>query len=137
MNPTVSGTHMYAYSEPTWSALDLSGYEVEATDGNIGSVDDATHEVGSGSLIVDTGPWIFGKKVMLPASFITRIDESDRRIWINLSKHQIENAPEFDDSALDNPTYRDELATYYSTAQPGGPLNRPAGPDYGAGDRGS
>ena len=74
----------YTYPESSWSTLDLSGYSVEATDGGIGKVDNDTNEVGSGSLIVDTGPWIFGKKVMIPAGVIARVDENDRCIWVNL-----------------------------------------------------
>jgi hypothetical protein len=126
---------IYTYPETSWSTLDLSGYSVEATDGDIGHVDNDTYEVGSGSLIVDTGPWIFGKKVMLPASVIARIDENERRIWVNLSKEQIQSAPEYDDSLLHDTAYRDELGTYYSNV-PGDTANRPAGPDYGKDDRG-
>ena len=137
MHRNVTVLDMYIYAEPRWSTLDLSGFSVEALDGAIGNVDEATHEVGSGSLIVDTGPWILGRKVMLPATFISRVDENDRRVWVNLSKDQIKNGPEFDESSLNNAAYRDELATYYSTIEPGGPFNRPAGPDYGKGDRGS
>lgn len=119
---------IYAYAEQSWSALDLTGYDVEATDGEIGSVDEATNELGSDSIVVDTGPWIFGKKVMLPAGVISRIDEEDRRIWVNLSKEQIKNAPEFDELRYTDAAYRDELGTYYTA-------NRPVGPDYGRDDR--
>ena len=38
---------------------------MEATDGSIGKVDEATSEGGSSYIVVDTGPWIFGKKVQL------------------------------------------------------------------------
>jgi hypothetical protein len=124
-------TNTYTYSDPTWSSLDLSGFSVEATDGGIGSVDETTYEVGADSLVVDTGPWIFGKKVMLPAGVISRIDENDRRIWVNLTKDQIQNAPEFDDSRFHDTTYRDELGTYYGSHV----ANRPAGPDFGKDDR--
>jgi len=134
MQRTITVVDMYIYAEPKWSTLDLSGFSLEALDGSVGKVDETTHEVGSGSLIVDTGSWIFGKKVMLPASFISRIDEIDRRVWVNLTRDQIKDSPECDESSLQNHAYRDELATYYSTIQPGGALNRPAGPDYGKGD---
>lgn len=137
MHRTVTVLDMYIYAEPRWSTIDLSGYSVEALDGEIGKVDETTHEVGSGSLIVDTGVWIFGRKVMLPATFISQVDENDRRVWVNLTKDQIKNGPEFDESSLNNAAYRDELATYYSTIEPGGPFNRQAGPDYGKGDRSS
>ena len=54
--------------------LDLTGYSIAAVDGDIGHVDEATHEVGSSHLVVDTGPWIFGRKVLLPAGVVERID---------------------------------------------------------------
>ena len=59
--------------------VDVSGYDVEATDGSIGKVDEATYDTGRSYLVVDTGPWIFGKKVMLPAGVVRDIDESGRR----------------------------------------------------------
>ena len=50
--------------------LDLTGYGVEAIDGGIGKVDEATYEASSSYIVVDTGPWILGKKVLLPAGWI-------------------------------------------------------------------
>jgi hypothetical protein len=40
--------------------VDLSGFSVEALDGSIGKIDEATYDVGSSYIVVDTGPWIFG-----------------------------------------------------------------------------
>lgn len=34
----------------------LAGYSVHATDGDIGSIDEASYDVGSARLVVDTGP---------------------------------------------------------------------------------
>lgn len=45
------------------TATGLVGYKVHATDGDIGKVDEANDEVGSAQIVVDTGPWIFGRKV--------------------------------------------------------------------------
>ena len=69
-------TDMWTYRETTWSGMDLSGFEVEATDGGIGKVDETTNEVGGSYIVVDTGPWIFGKKVMLPARVVRDIVRS-------------------------------------------------------------
>lgn len=126
-----------AYPEQSWSTMNLAGFSVEASDGGIGKVDEQAHEIGSGFLVVDTGPWIFGKRVMIPAGVISRIDEQDKRVWVNLTKDEIENAPEFDASTFRDQGYRDELGTYYSDlpSQPGGHVNRPSGPDYGRDDR--
>jgi hypothetical protein len=93
--------------------VDLSGFEVEATDGSIGKVDEATYETGRSFLVVDTGPWIFGKKVMLPAGVIRSIDTTDERVFVNRTKDQIKDSPEYDDSMLDDESYRSRLGSYY------------------------
>ena len=73
---------VWTYRQPTWTQNDLTGFDVEAVDGSIGKVDEATTATDSSYLVVDTGPWIFGKKVMLPAGVIETIDleyGADRR----------------------------------------------------------
>jgi hypothetical protein len=127
MDRTTTISEIWVYREPTWSSVDLSGFHVEAVDGEIGTVDNDTYEIGGDALVLKTGPWIFGKKVMLPVGVIDRIDEMDRRLWVNLTQDAIKSAPEFDDALFRDRTYRDELGTYYGT-------NRPAGPDYGRDD---
>ena len=92
---------------------DISGYKVEAVDGSIGKIDAASNEVGGSYVIVDTGPWIFGKKVMLPAGVIDRVDQAEEKVYVNRTKDQIKNAPEFDDSMLSDTGYRNELGGYY------------------------
>ncbi|MGH3079179.1 MAG: PRC-barrel domain-containing protein [Gaiellaceae bacterium] len=99
--------------------VDLTGFKVEATDGSIGKVDEATYETGRGYLVVDTGPWIFGKKVMLPAGVIRSIDDADERVYVNRSKEQIEASPEFDDSLASDEAYRDRLGSYYGSGGQG------------------
>ena len=101
--------------------VDVRGYDVEATDGSIGKVDEATYDVGSSYLVVDTGPWIFGRKVMLPAGVIRSIDETDERVFVNRTKDQIKNSPEFDDSMVKDDSYRSQLGLYYG---PGGEGHR-------------
>jgi hypothetical protein len=89
------------------------GYEVEALDGSIGKVDEATFDAGSAYIVVDTGPWIFGKKVMLPAGTIQRADHEDEKVFVNRTKDQIKNAPEFEEGVGYDPSYRDRLGSYY------------------------
>lgn len=99
---------------------DLTGYKVEATDGDIGKVDKHSNEVSNQYLVVDTGVWIFGKEVMLPASTVTAIDHEERRIIVARTKDQIKDAPEFDkDKHLGDPAYRDQLSGYYGGSGPG------------------
>jgi hypothetical protein len=96
---------------------DLSGFSVEALDGSIGKVDEATYETGGSYLVVDTGPWIFGRKVMIPAGVVRGIDETEKFVYVNRTKDQIKNAPEFDESSATDENFRDSLGTYYG---PGG-----------------
>ncbi|MCC0093369.1 PRC-barrel domain-containing protein [Streptomyces flavotricini] len=62
----------------------------------IGKVDEATEEVGSSYIVVDTGPWIFGKEVLLPAGTVVRVDVKEKEIQVNLTKDQIKDSPEYD-----------------------------------------
>jgi hypothetical protein len=93
--------------------IDVSGYDVEATDGSIGKVDEATYETGRSYLVVDTGPWIFGKKVMLPAGVVKGVDEQEHRVFVDRTKDEIKNAPEYDEASHGDDEYRGQLGSYY------------------------
>jgi hypothetical protein len=62
---------------------------------------------------VDTGPWIFGKKVMLPAGVISRVDHDDEQVFFNRTKDQIKEGPEFDADLYRDDAYRGQLGSYY------------------------
>ena len=96
------------------SGRDVIGYDVEALDGSIGKVDEATYDAGSAFVVVDTGPWIFGKKVMLPAGVIRDVDLDSEKVFVDRTKDEIKNAPEFNEDSYRDTTYRDELGGYYS-----------------------
>jgi hypothetical protein len=101
-------------TEPRSTSTDLAGYKVQATDGGIGSIDEATYDVGSACLVADTGPWIFGRKVLLPAGTVQRIDHTDRVVYVDRTKDQIKNSPEYDKETFHTPDYRDLVGAYYS-----------------------
>jgi hypothetical protein len=95
-------------------ARSLVGYHVHATDGDIGKIDEASDEVGSSRLVVDTGPWIFGRKVILPAGTVQRVDDEDEKVYVDLTKDQIKNSPEWDQTTTGvDDDYRGRLDTYY------------------------
>lgn len=95
--------------------LDLIGYKVEATDGGIGKIDKHSEEVGASYLVVDTGVWIFGKHVLLPAGTIERIDTVEEKVYVNRSKEQIKDAPEFVEAEhKGEPSYLEQFARYYN-----------------------
>jgi hypothetical protein len=96
--------------------LDIQGFKVKATDGDIGKIDEATYDVDSAYVVVDTGPWILGRKVLLPAGVIERIDLDGREIKVRLTQDQIKNAPELDEvTDYRSDAYREQVGTYYST----------------------
>ena len=105
---------MWTFPVETVPNVDLTGFKVEATDGEIGKVDEATKEAGGSFIIVDTGPWIFGKKIMLPAGLVRDIDPDTETLFVSRTKDEIKNAPEFDETRYHDQTYRDELGRYYS-----------------------
>ncbi len=109
---------VWQYRDETWGDASLEGFGVEAIDGSIGKIDRASAEVGSSRIVVDTGPWIFGKKVMLPAGVIDRVDLEDEKVFVNRVKDEIKNAPEYDEHLFEDDAYRGEIGTYYG---PGGP----------------
>ena len=112
---TQMNQQLWEYRQSGWasSQTPITGYSIEATDGSIGKIDDATYDVGESYIVVDTGPWIFGKKVMLPAGVIMRIDHEDNTVFVSVSKDEIKNSPEFDETTYREATYRGSLGTYY------------------------
>jgi hypothetical protein len=94
---------------PRSQPADLVGFQVVA----IGNLDVATYDVGGSYIVVDTGFWIFGKKRMLPAGVIDRIDYDTRKVHINLTKDQIREAPDYYAEREREEAYRQDIGTYY------------------------
>lgn len=82
-----------------WHASAINGYAIEASDGNIGTVSDFLFDDTSWLvrwLVVDTGNWLSGRKVLLPPSVLGRLSAKDNAFAIALTKQQIEDSPEID-----------------------------------------
>jgi hypothetical protein len=110
--------NMWAYAEEyVTEPIDIEGFKVEAIDGDIGKVDEASYDVGSASIVVDTGPWIFGRKVVIPAGLIEFLDLENGKVRVALTKDQIKNSPEYDSTLEDfrSEAYRKRLGSYYSS----------------------
>jgi hypothetical protein len=98
---------------------DIVGYAIHALDGDIGKVDKHDIDTDRSYLLVTTGPWIFGKTVMLPAGVIERVDHEHKTVYVARTKEQIKGAPEYDEGRHDDEGYRADLAGYYGG--PAGP----------------
>jgi hypothetical protein len=119
----MSSSQIWTYRDATITQRNLAGLSVEAIDGKIGKVDEATNDVGASFIVVDTGPWIFGKKVMLPAGVVRDVDMDTETVFVNRTKDQIKDAPEYDEDRNRDESYRtdyrDQLGSYYGTGGPG------------------
>lgn len=108
-------TNTWSYREDivrTDAAID--GFGVEARDGSIGSIDESSAEAGSSWIVVDTGFWIFGKKRLVPAGVIERIDYDDEKVYVSMTKDEIKDAPDYDESTRDDDDFpRTARAGYY------------------------
>lgn len=90
------------YKEEVFDGDDIKGFDVYADETNdkVGSVDDVLVDETTGRfryLVIDTGIWIFGKKVLLPIGS-SRIDYGTRRVYaLGLqNKQQAEQLPSYD-----------------------------------------
>ncbi|MFG1876647.1 PRC-barrel domain containing protein [Sphaerisporangium sp. NPDC049003] len=95
--------------------LSLIDYDVEATDGKIGSVEEESNVDGDSYLVVDIGFWLFGRKALVPASLVTRVDPEANKIYLARAQDEIENAPEFDEDTYTDVAYRRRVGDYYSS----------------------
>ncbi|MFE9425943.1 PRC-barrel domain-containing protein [Kitasatospora sp. NPDC006697] len=112
---------MWEYQENSGylAGTDLTGYRVEAADGHIGKVDKHSDDVDARYIVVDTGPWIFGKHVLLPAGTVISVDSDNETIQVNRTKEEIKNSPEFDkEKHTDDADYRQQVDGYYHGTRP-------------------
>jgi hypothetical protein len=114
----MSNVNVWIYRESLRSDVgtgkDVVGYGVEALDGHIGKIDNATTETSRNYLVVDTGFWIFGKKRLIPAGVVTRVDRDDRKVFVSMTKDQIKDAPDYDENmTAEDEAYYDKYGSYY------------------------
>jgi sporulation protein YlmC with PRC-barrel domain len=95
------------------SANEVAGYYIEATDGDIGHVEEFIIDDENWAIryiVVDTRNWWPGKKVLVSPQWIERASWHDSRVYVNLSRHNIQEAPEYD---LTKPPSRDYEASLH------------------------
>lgn len=98
------------------SMRDTEGYTVEATDGGIGRVSDFfVDEQGWAIryLLIDTGNWLPGKKVLLAPQWVSSVDWREGRLTLNHTKTEVEKSPEYDPNSPLERTYEGELHRHY------------------------
>ena len=91
----------------------MIGYEIMATDGPIGSVEDFVFDDESWVIrymVVDTRKWLPGKHVLLSPEWIDSVRWSEHEVYVKVPRQLIETSPEFDAS---RPLSREHEATLY------------------------
>ncbi len=85
------------------SVVSVNGYHVHATDGDLGHIenflaDDANWDIRY--LVIATRNWWPGKHVQLAPYAVTKIDWSEERIHVNVTRDQVKSSPAWDPLAL-------------------------------------
>ena len=82
-----------------WNASAIKGYAVAASDGRLGTVNDFLFDDARWAvrwLVVDTGTWLSGRKVLLPASVLEHLHPTEHEFPVRLTKQQVKDSPEID-----------------------------------------
>ena len=91
-------------------------YKILATDGEIGTVSDLIvddQEMKLRYLVIDTGNWLPGKKVVLSTAWISRVVPERDTVVMNIEKKRIQEAPEYKPDADLSRDYETRLHDYY------------------------
>jgi sporulation protein YlmC with PRC-barrel domain len=81
------------------SARDVTGYYIEATDGDIGHVEDFLiddREWAIRYIIVGTRNWWPGKKVVISPDWIRHVSWRESKVHVDLTREGVKTAPEYD-----------------------------------------
>src|SRR5665213_376293 len=82
-----------------WKASGLKGRVITASDGKLGSVSDFLFDDGSWQLrwlVVDTGHWLSGRKVLLPMSVLGHLELMQKEFPVRLTMRQVKDSPGID-----------------------------------------
>ncbi len=91
----------------------VTGYEVRASDGTVGHVNDFIIDERDWTikyLIVETNNWWHGQQVLVSPQWIDRVSLNDGEVFVNLSKDAIKGCPQYTPETL-NRDYEAELPT--------------------------
>lgn len=80
------------------SVEEVTGYYVEATDGEIGHIEEFLIEDGTWVLryaVIDTKNWLPGRKVVISPAWLTDADWYEQKLKVGLTRQQVEESPEY------------------------------------------
>jgi len=101
-----------------YSTKDVTGYSIQAKDGEIGHVDDFIIDDETWAIrylvIDDSRVWWVGKKILASPLWIEHMDWSDERVYISLARESIRHSPEYSEEVLLNRDYETKLHQHYN-----------------------
>jgi hypothetical protein len=94
----------------------VTGYHVHAADGDAGHItdfilDDETWAIRY--LVVETGTWLNGKKVLVSPLWIKSVSWEESKVFTTLMREEIRTSPEYTEDALLDQSYHDNLHLHY------------------------
>jgi uncharacterized protein YrrD len=98
------------------STREVIGYHIQATDGEIGHVDDFLIDDAEWRihyLVVDTRNWLPGRKVLISPTWMTDVDWAARKVTVFLTRESVKNSPEYAPSEPVSADYEDDLYEHY------------------------
>ena len=101
-----------------FSTNDVSGHDVQATDGEIGHVDDFIIDDETWAiryLIVDTKNWWPGKKILLSPQWIEHVSWNESKVFVNNLREAIKQSPEYTEDSLLTRDYEARLHRHYNS----------------------
>lgn len=98
------------------SADDVRGHRIEATDGEIGHVDDFLIDEASweiGYIVVDTRNWWPGKRVLVSPDWIFEVGWDEAKVYVDLTRDAIKRSPPCDPAQPISAEYVGQLHEHY------------------------
>lgn len=95
----------------------LIGYGIRATDGDLGKVDEFYFDDQTWTiryLVVETGTWLAGRKVLLSPVALGEPDWKSRTFGANLTIEQVLNGPELDTAKTVSRQHEMDLSEHYA-----------------------
>jgi hypothetical protein len=77
----------------------IKGFRVEATDGDAGKVSWASYAPGESYFVISLPHHLHAVHRVVPAAAVERISTSARKVWLRLTRTDVERAPEHHDPA--------------------------------------
>jgi len=109
--------HERSWDSHLRSTKDVSGHNIQASDGEIGHVEDFIIDDETWAiryLIIDTTNWFGGKKILLSPQWIGHISWEEMKVFVNLSCESIKQSPEYSMDSLLTRNYETELHRHYN-----------------------